>query len=94
MYQINSLKGVLYIKRLFCFFAALMMFFAVGCQSIVINDKTDPVSLKESSNTIPEEKKLTKPLDIVRVVDGDTIVVNYNGKKENVRFIGVNLYEL
>lgn len=31
--------------------------------------------------------------DVVRVIDGDTIVVNYNGKEETVRLIGVDTPE-
>lgn len=35
----------------------------------------------------------TKVYDVVRVVDGDTIVVNYNGVEEKVRLIGVDTPE-
>lgn len=35
----------------------------------------------------------TQIYDVVRVVDGDTIVVNYNGKEEKVRLIGVDTPE-
>ena len=31
--------------------------------------------------------------EVVRVVDGDTIVINYNGKEEKVRLIGVDTPE-
>lgn len=31
---------------------------------------------------------------VMRVIDGDTIVVDYDGKKEKVRFIGVNTPEI
>ena len=31
--------------------------------------------------------------EVVRVVDGDTIVVNYNGKEEKVRLIGIDTPE-
>lgn len=34
-----------------------------------------------------------KLYDVVRVVDGDTIVINYNGKNEKVRLIGVDTPE-
>ena len=30
---------------------------------------------------------------VVRVIDGDTIVINYHGKKEKVRLIGVDTPE-
>lgn len=35
----------------------------------------------------------TQVYDVVRVVDGDTIVVNYNGTEEKVRLIGVDTPE-
>lgn len=35
----------------------------------------------------------TEEYKVVRVVDGDTIVVNFNGKEEKVRFIGVDTPE-
>lgn len=35
----------------------------------------------------------TQVYDVVRVIDGDTIVVNYNGNEEKVRMIGVDTPE-
>lgn len=35
----------------------------------------------------------TQVYDVIRVIDGDTIVVNYNGKEEKVRMIGVDTPE-
>lgn len=37
--------------------------------------------------------QLYGPYSVVRIVDGDTIVVNMNGKNEKVRMIGVNTPE-
>lgn len=36
---------------------------------------------------------VTKLYDVVRVVDGDTIVIDYNGKEETIRLIGVDAPE-
>lgn len=36
---------------------------------------------------------VTTECEVIRVVDGDTIVVNYNGKEEKVRLIGIDTPE-
>lgn len=52
--------------------------------TIVINDTT------ETNELVMEDTTLYK---VVRVVDGDTIVVDFNGKDEKVRLIGIDTPE-
>jgi endonuclease YncB( thermonuclease family) len=53
------------------------------------------VVLYENSFSIASEKATVSltPAKVIRVVDGDTIVVSFNKKEEKVRFIGVNCPE-
>ena len=58
---------------------------------IDINDYIDvPGSVEQDSYMDLSDSNL---YEVVRVVDGDTIVVNYNGKDEKIRLIGVDTPE-
>lgn len=48
---------------------------------------------RQVSPSVPADP-IGEPAELVRVVDGDTIIVVYNGKKERVRFIAENAPEL
>lgn len=48
---------------------------------------------EESPAIIANRKVLEVKFSVVRVVDGDTIVVNANGKNETIRLIGINTPE-
>jgi micrococcal nuclease len=43
-------------------------------------------------SSVDEEEKFPY-YDVVRVVDGDTIIINFNGKEERVRMIGIDTPE-
>jgi micrococcal nuclease len=36
---------------------------------------------------------MLKSVTVIRIIDGDTLVVNYDGKEETVRLIGVDTPE-
>lgn len=46
------------------------------------------VGNSNTNNYVIDEK-----YDVIRVVDGDTIIVKFNGKNERLRFIGINTPE-
>jgi micrococcal nuclease len=56
------------------------------------------VSPNKSVGTVKQEKAEKSPgiefYTVVRVIDGDTIIVNFNGRKERVRLIGINTPEI
>ena len=69
---------------------ALAFFDKLGV--INIEDYLKDVKASEETKTTSNvmDDKLYK---VIRVVDGDTLVVNYNGKEEKVRLIGVDTPE-
>ena len=60
------------------------------CDKCVLTSSTSVPSTTPSAVSIPAENYITT---VIRVVDGDTIVVNYNGVEEKVRMIGVDTPE-
>lgn len=69
---------------------------------LIVLDKTGVIDINDyiTVNHTKEQDYYTDNLDsniglydVVRVVDGDTIVINYNGKNEKVRFIGIDTPE-
>ena len=55
---------------------------------------TDTISQKINSLTKKEEKiELEGPYEVIKVVDGDTIRINYNGVDTYVRLIGIDTPE-
>lgn len=58
--------------------------------STILNESTGTYS----NSTIEEETKLSsETYKVIRVVDGDTIIIDYNGKEERIRLIGVDTPE-
>lgn len=68
-------------RRLLSFFIVLAMTASISL-----------TPLMDDSNVVDAAKK-SKAYKVVRIVDGDTIVVKKNGKKIKVRFIGVDCPE-
>ena len=57
-------------------------------------EKNYDISLKEESNDNKvQPSKMLAQYEVLRVVDGDTIVINYNGNAEKVRLIGIDTPE-
>lgn len=53
-----------------------------------------PVTEEVSETTVvPEQPKLFGLYDVVRTVDGDTIILNIDGKEKTIRLIGVDAPE-
>lgn len=75
----------------------------VGCDNQTITDNLNRVTEVTTTTAQPADKagavatpdltQLTSPLDVVRVVDGDTIVVAIGGTEEKVRIIGIDTPE-
>lgn len=83
----------------------LLICLTVGCalhQEAARTSQTGPQTLP--SKTTGQQRVQTVPTKtanngselykVIRVIDGDTIVINYKGVKEKVRFIGVNTPEI
>jgi micrococcal nuclease len=47
----------------------------------------------EAKQTIPQTPEISGNAELIRVVDGDTLVVAVNGKEEKIRIIGINTPE-
>lgn len=60
------------------------------CDKCVLTNSSSAPTTSPSTDTAPTGNYKTK---VIRVVDGDTIVVNYNGVEEKVRLIGVDTPE-
>lgn len=58
---------------------------AIGDSSV--SDSSD------SSSSEPEDRPTTETYEVISVVDGDTIKINYQGQTTSVRLIGVNTPE-
>ena len=58
------------------------------------NEQTQTITITSNdAGTTNQEQPTTKTYKVTRVVDGDTIVIDYNGTEEKVRFIGVDTPE-
>ena len=68
-----------------------MCFCLFGCENLDnLNSSSEPkITLVSGFN----EAELYGPYDVVRVVDGDTIIVNIDNNETRVRLIGVNTPE-
>lgn len=53
---------------------------------------TKPITTKTEKQII-KESNTTQLHKVIKVVDGDTIIIDYNGNEEKVRMIGVNTPE-
>ena len=79
---------------------ALLVFVGLivaGCGEKITVEKENQKNSSDNKVVIKQntEKSLDNfvAADVVRIVDGDTIVARFNGKEEKVRFIGVNTPE-
>ena len=85
------------LKRVGITFAVLIILGAIGSsgsqksetQNSVLNQKTEQSETKDPK----EEIEVQKTYDVVKVVDGDTIDVDMDGKVQRIRLIGVNTPE-
>lgn len=76
--------------------AVTLAMFLIGCEAQTTSDTTAPPSTAQSrttpSGSNPSLRTMTEAR-VVRVVDGDTIIVEIDGKEERVRYIGVDTPE-
>jgi micrococcal nuclease len=68
--------------------AALLL---MGCDTLEMTP-TAPATASTSTPT-PARSAIGDPARVVRVVDGDTIVVTINGREERLRYIGIDTPE-
>lgn len=93
-----------YMKRIIPFF--LIVVLSITCLSACDSDDTSQASDQTNSNTTTQEsvgvdiEESTSSdesdfpkYNVVRVVDGDTLVISYNGVDEKLRLIGVDTPE-
>jgi len=57
----------------------------------IISDNKKPVIVEESINMTPTAKQ--EIIELIKVVDGDTVMVKINGEKKSVRLIGIDTPE-
>lgn len=67
-------------------------FFAIFLISCIIVVGCSPANRTESGSAAGNKEKSTV-FRVLRVVDGDTIVIDYGSKKEKLRLIGINTPE-
>lgn len=73
-------------------FALITLFILAGCGQSQVNNTSAPQSQTDHSRT-PQNITALRQGTVTRVVDGDTIEVALNGKKETIRLIGVDTPE-
>lgn len=74
--------------------SALLVAFVIGIGAyygIDISELLDPAEQSGSTHEISQERILA---DVVKVIDGDTIKINYEGKEENIRFLLIDTPEM
>jgi micrococcal nuclease len=59
-----------------------------------VSPTTPPVTQPAILNTIQASNPITTEAKVTRVIDGDTIEVNINGKTSTVRYIGIDAPEM
>lgn len=77
-------------KKLWWLVAAALMFVLAGCTE----PKTSSNSETSNSTTTEEPKVIGEQVDVVSVIDGDTMKVKYNGKVSSVRFLLIDAPEM
>lgn len=65
----------------------------IGGENSVSSAVIDEILGVEAPEPEPTPEPIEKLYDVIRVVDGDTIIVNFEGKEERVRLIGVDTPE-
>ena len=72
-----------------------------GCSSLAVLGEETPTFTASDENSVNDESNVDSNIgtqdeglyEVLRVVDGDTIEIDYNGEKEKVRLIGVDTPE-
>ena len=84
------------IGGIFYFFEKKLSFFTDSSSRWIKSDKSE--NIKKQNDFLKSRKKYDKPLQglvkVIKVIDGDTIVVELNNKKEEIRFLGLNTPEI
>lgn len=81
-------------KKLLCLgLLVFCLFFAVGCTSAVPTDLDLSPDADNAQDVSREQTPEEGTYLVTRVVDGDTIEIDYNGVKEKVRLIGIDTPE-
>jgi micrococcal nuclease len=57
----------------------------------IISDNKKPVFVEKNINVTPTAKQ--EIIELIKVVDGDTIIVKINGREKSVRLIGIDTPE-
>jgi endonuclease YncB( thermonuclease family) len=60
-------------------------------EAINVNLNNEQIEIQD--NQIIEQEEIDNTYEVTRVVDGDTIEIDYNGEKRKVRLIGINTPE-
>lgn len=72
-------------------FMLMAMVFSTGCGTPNLENNQEAIM---ASKAVEQEESVKQgPYSVVRVVDGDTIVINMDGKDEKVRLIGIDTPE-
>lgn len=82
------------IRKLFSYLiiAILTLFIALISTFIyrIIKDDESPLEQAENSSIL---NNLDGPYNVIKVVDGDTLIIDYDGENRYVRFIGIDTPE-
>ncbi len=83
--------------RLFLLLAVLVLSLALltACHTNSTTDKTASLgdAADKTGKTENGENRITPLYEVKRIIDGDTIVIDYKGKDEKVRFLGIDAPE-
>ena len=75
----------------FCLVVLMVAFLLFAVKIIIGQFKFEKITPTEISTPTPIEKE--ESVELVRVVDGDTVIIKINDKEESVRLIGINAPE-
>lgn len=73
-------------KKIMVVVVAALLFVLAGC--------TEPNTLSSSTNSSDEQKVVGEQVEVVSVMDGDTMKVKYDGKVSSVRFLLIDAPEM
>lgn len=79
----------------FILLLVMMVGLLIGCEQVnqQVKELDSLLSSKETAASKIQKPKKVAQVKVLEVIDGDTIVVNLNGKKEKVRFVLVDTPE-
>ena len=80
IFQINQKFLIVFIGSLFL----IIFLYSLSSLLFVGKNKSDNLNYKQTQNHFYK---------IVRVIDGDTVIIEINGRNETVRLIGINTPE-